>query len=140
MSGESDAVIVVDKKANTGTNLPNKAAEKKFNFFNIVETDHGMGIEYAQENERRFAWYDKENGTLCRVRSPKAQWDGFTEDMEGGCAIFPRFIRNNKMIAVLSASILLEKVKPADAKGSLEKLLPDLVEDDNQVLVVAQLK
>ena len=71
---------------------------------------------------------------------PKAQWDGFTEDMEGGCAIFPRFIRNNKMIAVLSASILLEKVKPADAKGSLEKLLPDLVEDDNQVLVVAQLK
>ena len=44
------------------------------------------------------------------------------------------------MIAVLSASILLEKVKPADAKGSLEKLLPDLVEDDNQVLVVAQLK
>ena len=140
LSGESDAVIVVDKKANTGTNLPNKAAEKKFNFFNIVETDHGMGIEYAQENERRFAWYDKENGTLCRVRSPKAQWDGFTEDMEGGCAIFPRFIRNNKMIAVLSASILLEKVKPADAKGSLEKLLPDLVEDDNQVLVVAQLK
>ena len=93
-----------------------------------------------RKNERRFAWYDKENGTLCRVRSPKAQWDGFTEDMEGGCAIFPRFIRNNKMIAVLSASILLEKVKPADAKGSLEKLLPDLVEDDNQVLVVAQLK
>ena len=140
LSGESDAVIVVDKKANTGTNLPNKAAEKKFNFFNIVETDHGMGIEYAQENERRFAWYDKENGTLCRVRSPKAQWDGITEDMEGGCAIFPRFIRNNKMIAVLSASMLREKVKPADAKGSLEKLLPDLVEDDNQVLVVAQLK
>lgn len=140
LSGESDAVIVVDKKANTGTNLPNKAAEKKFNFFNILETDRGMGIEYAQENERRFAWYDKENGTLCRVRSPKAQWDGFTEDMEGGCAIFPRFIRNNKMIAVLSASILLEKVKPADAKGSLKKVLPDLVEDDNQVLVVAQLK
>lgn len=140
LSGESDAVIVVDKKANTGTNLPNKAAEKKFNFFNILETDRGMGIEYAQENERRFAWYDKENGTLCRVRSPKAQWDGFTEDMEGGCAIFPRFIRNNKMIAVLSASILLEKVKPTNAKDSLKNLLPDLVEDDNQVLVVAQLK
>lgn len=139
LSGEDDAVIVVDKKTNTGTNLPNKAADKKFNFFNILETNHGMGIEYAQENERRFAWYDKEKGALCRVRSPKAQWDGFTDDMEGGCTIFPRFISKNKMIAVASAAILLEKVKPAEAKGSLKGLLPDLMEDDNQVLVVAQL-
>ena len=98
-----------------------------------------MGIEYAQENERRFAWYDKEKGALCRVRSPKAQWDGFTDDMEGGCTISPRFISKNKMIAVASAAILLEKVKPAETKGSLKGLLPDLMEDDNQVLVVAQL-
>lgn len=44
-----------------------------------------------------------------------------------------------KNIAVASAAILLEKVKPAEAKGSLKELLPDLMEDDNQVLVVAQL-
>ena len=43
-----------------------------------------------------------------------------------------------KNIAVASAAILLEKVKPAETKGSLKGLLPDLMEDDNQVLVVAQ--
>lgn len=140
LSGEDDAILVVDKKSNTGTNLPNKAADKKFNFFNIFETAHAIGIEYAQGDQRSLAWYDKEKETISRIRSPKAQWDGFTDDIEGGCAIFPRFIRNNKMIAVLSASILMEKVKPVDAKGSLKELLPNLMEDDNQVLVVAPLK
>lgn len=44
-----------------------------------------------------------------------------------------------KEYCVASVAILLEKVKPAEAKGSLKGLLPDLMEDDNQVLVVAQL-
>lgn len=140
LSGEDDAVIVVDKKTNTGTNLPNKAAEKKFSFFNIFETVHAIGVEYAQGEGRCLAWYDKEKENLCRVRSPKAEWDGFTDDIQGGCSVFPRFIRNNKMIAVISASILQEKVKPSNAKGSLKELLPNLLEDDNQVLIVAQLK
>lgn len=140
LSGEDDAVLVVDKKTNTGTNLPNKAAEKKFSFFNILETDRAIGVEYAQGEGHFLAWYDKEKETLCRVRSPKAAWDGFTDDIEGGCAIFPRFIRNNNLIGVLTASILLEKVKPSEAKGSLKELLPGLMEDDNQVLAVARLK
>ena len=48
LSGEDDAIIAIDKKTNTGTNLPNKAAEKKFSFFNVFEITHARGVEYAQ--------------------------------------------------------------------------------------------
>lgn len=140
LMGEEDAILVIDKKTNTGTNLPNKAAEKKFTFFNIFETDHLMGVGYAQENERRFAWYDKQSDKLCRVRSPKAEKDGFTDDIKGGFPVYPRYFKDNRMISVVPAATLLEKVKPADAKGSLKALLSDLQEDDNQVLQVVTLK
>lgn len=63
-----------------------------------------------------------------------------SDDMEGGCPIFPRFVKNNKMIGVVSASVLLEKVKPENAKGSLKDLLTNLREDDNQVIQVILLK
>lgn len=140
LSGEDDAIIAIDKKTNTGTNLPNKAAEKKFSFFNVFEITHAIGVEYAQGQGRCLAWYDKGKETVCRVRSPKAEWDGFTDDMDGGCPIFPRFVKNNKMIGVVSASVLLEKVKPENAKGSLKDLLMNLREDDNQVIQVILLK
>lgn len=40
---------------------PNEIAKKKIYFQDIFELDHNMGIYYIQEDERRFAWYDKQN-------------------------------------------------------------------------------
>lgn len=40
---------------------PNEIAKKKIYFQDIFELDHKMGIYYFQEDERRFAWYDKQN-------------------------------------------------------------------------------
>ena len=99
-----------------------------------------MGIYYFQEDERRFAWYDKQNGKVCRVRALQADMDGFTDDLEGGCPVLPEFLRNGKLVGVVPAPVLQEKAKPANAKGSLKKVMENLLEDDNQVIQVVTLK
>ena len=51
----------------------------------------------------------------------------------------PYFLRDGKLIGVVPASVLLDKVKPGQAKGSLRQVIEDLMEDDNQVLQVITL-
>ncbi|WP_293740307.1 6-bladed beta-propeller [uncultured Parabacteroides sp.] len=136
LSAEEDKLLL-DTKNKVGSALSH---EKKFYFYNLMETDKSMGVYYAQEDERRFAWYDKQTGKVCRVRSSQADKDGFTDDREGGCPVLPYFLRNGKLVGVVPASVLLEKVKPANAKGSLRNVLDHLLEDDNQVIQVVTLK
>ena len=140
LMGEDDGKLMFDKDKNVGTNLPNKAAEKKIYFNNLFETDHYLGILFAQENERRFAWYEKSDGTLCRVRASVATMDGFTDDLSGGIPVFPQFLKRGKMISAVPAAVLLEKVKPSHSKGSLRKVMDNLLEDDNPVVQVVDLK
>ena len=135
LSAEEEKLLL-DTKNKAGTALSN---EKKFYFYTLMETGKQMGIYYAQEDERRFAWYDKQTGKVCRVRSPHADKDGFTDDLEGGCPVMPYFLRDGKLIGVVPASVLLDKVKPGQAKGSLKQVIEDLMEDDNQVLQVITL-
>lgn len=137
---EDDGKLVIDKEKNIGTNLPNEAAEKKIYFNNMFETDRNIGICYAQEGERRLAWYDKVSGSIYRVRSPKADTDGFIDDIQGGFPIYPRFVRNGKMISIFPATVFLEKIKATNAQGNLKKIISDLKEDDNQVVLIATLK
>lgn len=136
---EDDAILVFDKEKNIGTNLPNKAAEKKFYFFNLLETDHFLGIYYSQES-RRFAWYDKQSGKVVRVRASGTEADGFTDDLEGGLPFCPRESQNDQILNVVTAAALIEKVKPSATKGSLKRLMGDLQEDDNQIVCVVTLK
>lgn len=129
--------LKLDSKNKVGSVLTD---EKKFYFFTILETDKNMGVYYAQEDERRFAWYDKQAGKVCRVRSPKAERDGFTDDMEGGLPFCPRQFRKNQMITYIPSADLLEKVRPTAVKGSLKQIMADMQDDDNQVICVATLK
>jgi 6-bladed beta-propeller len=129
--------LKLDSKNKVGSVV---STDKKFYFFALMETDKYIGAYYSQEDERRFSWYDKQAGTVCRVRSSKVDWDGFTDDMEGGLPFCPRQFCKNQMIGYLKPADLLEKAKPATAKGSLKWALADMQEDDNQVVCVATLK
>ena len=140
LNHEEDGKLVIDKEKQVGGYQPNEIAKKKIYFQDIFELDHKMGIYYFQEDERRFAWYDKQNGKVCRVRALQADMDGFTDDLEGGCPVLPEFLRNGKLVGVVPAPVLQEKAKPANAKGSLKKVMENLLEDDNQVIQVVPLK
>lgn len=128
--------LKIDTKNKAGAILPDN---KKFIFLHLWETAKNMGIDYAQEDERRFAWYDKQTGNVCRVHSSQADRDGFTDDVEGGYPMLPLYLKNGQLINVISASALLEYVKPSQAKGSLKKVITNLQEDDNQVIQVVDL-
>lgn len=140
LNHEDDGKLVVDKEKQVGGFQPNAIAKKKIYFQNIFELDHDMGIYYVQEDERRFAWYDKQTGKVCRVRSSHADADGFTDDLEGGYPVMPYFLKDGKLISFVPASVLLDKVKPVQTKGSLKKVMGNLMEDDNQVIQVITLK
>ena len=140
LNHEEDGKLVIDKEKQVGGYQPNEIAKKKIYFQDIFELDHKMGIYYFQEDERRFAWYEKQYGKVCRVRALQADMDGFTDDLEGGCPVLPEFLRNGKLVGVVPAPVLQEKAKPANAKGSLKKVMENLLEDDNQVIQVVTLK
>lgn len=140
LNHEEDGKLVIDKEKLVGGYQPNEIAKKKIYFQDIFELNRNMGIYYVQEDERRFAWYDKHSGKVCRVRPLQADMDGFTDDLEGGCPVLPYFLRNGKLISIVPAQVLQEKVKPANAKGSLKKVMEHILEDDNQVIQVVTLK
>lgn len=139
LNHEDDGQLVVDKEKQVGSYQTNAIAKKKIYFQNIFEFERNMGFYYIQEDERRLAWYDKHSGKVCRVRPPHAEADGFTDDLEGGCPVLPCYLKNGKLVGVIPAPVLLEKVKPSETKGSLKKVMENLLEDDNQVIQVIML-
>lgn len=140
LNHEEDGKLVIDREKQVGGYQPNEIAKKKIYFQGIFELDHNMGIYYIQEDERRFAWYDKQNGKVCRVRSLQADKDGFTDDLEGGSPVLPNFLRNGKLVGVVPAPVLQEKVDPENVRGSLKRVMEELLEEDNQVIQIVTLK
>ena len=140
LNHEEDGKLVIDREKQVGGYQPNEIAKKKIYFQDIFELDHNMGIYYIQEDERRFAWYDKQNGKVCRVRSLQADKDGFTDDLEGGSPVLPNFLRNGKLVGVVPAPVLQEKVDPENVRGSLKRVMEELLEEDNQVIQIVTLK
>lgn len=140
LNHEEDGKLVIDREKQVGGYQPNEKAKKKIYFQDIFELDHNMGIYYIQEDERRFAWYDKQNGKVCRVRSLQADKDGFTDDLEGGSPVLPNFLRNGKLVGVVPAPVLQEKVDPENVRGSLKRVMEELLEEDNQVIQIVTLK
>ena len=140
LNHEEDGKLVIDREKQVGGYQPNEIAKKKIYFQDIFELDHNMGIYYIQEDEGRFAWYDKQNGKVCRVRSLQADKDGFTDDLEGGSPVLPNFLRNGKLVGVVPAPVLQEKVDPENVRGSLKRVMEELLEEDNQVIQIVTLK
>ena len=118
----------------------NKEAEDKISFYDIFELPNYICFHYLQR-QRCFAWYDKVQDKVYRIRGRNANIDGFTDDLQNGYPVLPRFYTDNQIIGYVSAAVLLEEVKNKDnLKEPLKQVVDKLVEDDNPVLQVIMMK
>lgn len=132
--------MIVKKSGNMGFVEFNKEAEDKISFYEIFELQNYVCFLYLQQN-RRFAWYDKTNNSVCRIRDRSAKIDGFTDDLQNGYPILPRFCLKNRIVGYVSAGALIEEMKNKESIGrSLRQIMNNLSEEDNPVLQVVTLK
>ena len=132
--------MIVTGTGDTGFGEINKEADNKISFYDIFEMSDCIYFHYLQ-NQRRLALYDKINNEVCRVRGRNAKIDGFTDDLQNGYPILPRFYTDNKIVGYVSAAALLEDLTDKNnVKDSVKHILEDLSEDDNPVLQVVTLK
>ena len=93
------------------------------------------------QHDRRFAWYNKVNNSVCRIRGRSAKIDGFTDDLQNGYPILPRFWGENRIVGYVSAGTLIEEMRNNKmVDGSLRQVMTNLSEEDNPVLQVVTLK
>ena len=132
--------VVVEKKGNIGFGEFNKEAEDKLSFYDIFELQNYVCFFYLQ-HDRRFAWYNKVNNSVCRIRGRSAKIDGFTDDLQNGYPILPRFWGENRIVGYVSAGTLIEEMRNNKmVDGSLRQVMTNLSEEDNPVLQVVTLK
>ncbi|WP_456087849.1 6-bladed beta-propeller [Parabacteroides sp.] len=132
--------VVVEKKGNIGLGEFNKEAEDKLSFYDIFELQNYVCFFYLQ-HDRRFAWYNKVNNSVCRIRGRSAKIDGFTDDLQNGYPILPRFWGESRIVGYVSAGTLIEEMRyNKRVDGSLRQVMTDLSEEDNPVLQVVTLK
>lgn len=132
--------VVVEKKGNIGLGEFNKEAEDKLSFYDIFELQNYVCFFYLQ-HDRRFAWYNKVNNSVCRIRGRSAKIDGFTDDLQNGYPILPRFWGENRIVGYVSAGTLIEEMRNNKmVDGSLRQVMTNLSEEDNPVLQLVTLK
>ncbi len=132
--------VVVEKKGNIGLGEFNKEAEDKLSFYDIFELQNYVCFFYLQ-HDRRFAWYNKVNNSVCRIRGRSAKIDGFTDDLQNGYPILPRFWGENRIVGYVSAGTLIEEMRNNKmVDGSLRQVMTNLSEEDDPVLQVVTLK
>ena len=132
--------MIVKKEGDMGFGEVNKEAEDKISFYDIFELPNYICFHYLQR-QRCFAWYDKVQDKVYRIRGRNANIDGFTDDLQNGYPVLPRFYTDNQIIGYVSAAVLLEEVKNKDnLKEPLKQVVDKLVEDDNPVLQVIMMK
>lgn len=132
--------VVVEKKGNIGFGEFNKEAEDKLSFYDIFELQNYVCFFYLQ-HDRRFAWYNKVNNSVCRIRGRSAKIDGFTDDLQNGYPILPRFWGENRIVGYVSAGTLIEEMRNNKmVDGSLRQVMTNLSEEDNPVLQLVTLK
>lgn len=136
---EESTRLVLDKKNQVGKAVQTEAGKKRFDFKHIYETDAYLFLAYYQEEEYRLGVYDKHRNRAFRVHSSMNKADGFVDDLEGGIPFMPVQGNEKVLVNIIPAEELLEKVKPLQAKGSLKKVMENLLEDDNPVLQVITL-
>lgn len=132
--------VVVKKNGNVGVGEFNKEVEEKISFYDIFELQNYICFLYLQ-HDRRFAWYNKVNKSVCRIRGCSANIDGFTDDLQNGYPILPRFFWENRIVGYVLAGTLIEEMKSKETvDGSLRQVMSNLSEEDNPVLQVVTLK
>ena len=99
----------------------------------------GFGyVPYAPYNS--IILYDKKEGKTYSVKEdPKYHYTGFANDLDGGAPFAPRFIKNGKMVQLISAGNFIELAEQHDVPR-MKEIAARLTAESNPVMVVATLK
>lgn len=99
----------------------------------------GFGfLSYARYNS--IILYDKKEGKTYSVKEdPKYHYTGFANDLDGGAPFAPRFIKNGKMVQLISAGNFIELAEQHDVPR-MKEIAARLTAESNPVMVVATLK
>ena len=130
----------------------------------VLETKDWMFLIAEKDNLSYLLRFDKQTGSIqtihtegeiaesriMQIRYRKTDPPGFTNDLCGGLPFYPSFQTEKRWIAQFDAADLLEKVDLNELKNSdyllpskrdkLVKIIENLKEDDNPVLMIATLK
>lgn len=131
---------------------------------NILETKGFLFLVAEKDNNSFLLRVDMKTGDIKSIKKEgeitelssmrsydrKAPPPGFTNDLCGGMPFFPRFQNEKQWIAIYTAEELFEqvdieklkkeKVLYPEKRDQLVKILENLKEDDNPVIMVANLK
>lgn len=131
---------------------------------NVLETKDFLFLVAEKDNNSFLLRVDMKTGDIKSIKNEgkitelssmrsydrKATPPGFTNDLCGGMPFFPRFQNEKQWIAIYTAEELLEqvdieklkkeKVLYPEKRDQLVKILENLKEDDNSVIMVANLK
>ncbi len=106
-------------------------------FPGIITSRFGY-ISYALSNS--IVLYDKKEGKTYSVKEdPEYSYVGFTNDLDGGAPFAPWFIKNDKMVQLISAGKFIELAQQHDVP-KMKEVAATLTEESNPVMVVATLK
>jgi hypothetical protein len=106
-------------------------------FPEIISKGFGY-VPYAPYNS--IILYDKKEGKTYSVKEdPKYHYTGFANDLDGGAPFAPRFIKNGKMVQLISAGIFIELAEQHDVP-KMKEIAARLTAESNPVMVVATLK
>jgi hypothetical protein len=85
--------------------------------------------------------YDKQSGKFTFIEQPVIGQIGFVDDIEGGPAVWPKYIsEDNYMISYIYAATLIDYAQKNNVSDKLRGIVSKLKEDSNPVLVMAKLK
>lgn len=130
----------------------------------FLETKNFLYIVAEKDDYAYLCQYNKHNGEICSIKKQgeirfselmnvhyrRMQLPQFTDDITGGCSFYPDHHNDNEWIGVIPAERLLseidinelekKEVKLPHRKQQLIKVLKNLKEDDNPVLMIVKLK
>jgi hypothetical protein len=89
---------------------------------------------------RSIILYDKEEDKTYSVKEDhRYDYIGFTNDIDGGAPFYPSFIKNDKMVQLISAGKFIELARQHDVP-KMKEIAARLTAESNPVMVVATLK
>ncbi|WP_280751017.1 MULTISPECIES: 6-bladed beta-propeller [unclassified Parabacteroides] len=144
---------------NTGLDI---VGTPKFFFYNTLVPDifpcpktkpryNHLVNEYRSTNRSVYGIYDIEKNTNMLLDTDQHHQKGIVNDLNGGLPVFPRYYAgDNLVVDVWNAEEMKEMlteeyfekqtIKDQEGHQKLKKILANLKEDDNPVVVVARLK
>ncbi len=134
---EDDFKVDVDKKGNVKM-VSNPASLEKLAVYRLCETDAYLYVTYNMGDQTLTGVFDKKQKQFFRIGNGKI--DGLIDDLANGVAFWPKLgIHGKTMVDYRRADELKEELK-SSAGAQPKSIVNKLNEEDNQVLILAELK